>query len=80
MPNVQEGDRFGQGSVMVWGGISIDGRTDLVVVRVNLTTTGYIEQILLQHILVAAYGIGPEFVLIHDNARAHVARITRAVL
>ena len=55
MPNVvQEGDRFGQGSVMVWGGISIDGHTDLVIVRGNLTAAGYIEQTLLQHVLVAA--------------------------
>ena len=30
--------------------------------------------------LVAVYGVGPEFVLMHDNARAHVARMTRAVL
>jgi hypothetical protein len=51
---VQEGNRFGQGSVLVWGGISIEGRTDLVVVRDNLTPAGYIEQILLQHVLVAA--------------------------
>jgi hypothetical protein len=28
----------------------------------------------------AAYDVGPEFVLMHDNARAHVARITRAIL
>jgi hypothetical protein len=61
-------------------GIKIDGRTDLVVVRGNLTAAGYIEQILPQHVLVAAYGVGPEFVLMHDNARAHVARIIRAVL
>jgi hypothetical protein len=78
MPNVvPEGDRFGQGSVMVWGGISIDDRTELVV-RGNLTAVGYIEQILLQDVLVAAFG--PKFVLMHDNARGHVARITRAVL
>ena len=65
---VQEGDRFGQGSVMVWGGFSIDGRTDLVVVRGNLTSAGYTEQILLQYVLVVAYGVGPEFILVHDNA------------
>jgi hypothetical protein len=28
---VQEGDQFALGSLMVWGGISIDGSTDLVV-------------------------------------------------
>ena len=32
--------------VMVWGGISIDGRTVLVV-RGNLTAAGYKKQILL---------------------------------
>ena len=77
MPNVvQEGDRFGQGSVMVWGGISIDGCTAFVVIHGNLTAEGYIEQILLHH----AYGVGPEFVLMHGNARAHVVRITRAIM
>ena len=65
---------------MVWGGISNDGRMDLIVVHGNLTTVGYIEQILLQHELVVAYGVGPELVLMHDNARVHVACITRAVL
>jgi hypothetical protein len=70
MPNVVlEGDRFGQCFVMVWGGISIDGRTDLIVVRGNHTAAGYIEQILLQHVLVAVYGVCPEIVLMHDNAR-----------
>ena len=67
---VQEGDRFGQDSVMVWDGISI------VVVCGNLAAARYIEQTLLQNVLVAAYGVRPEFLLMHDN----VARITRAVL
>jgi hypothetical protein len=44
MPNfVQEVDRFGQDSLMVWGGVSIDGRTDPVVVRGNLAAAGYVE-------------------------------------
>jgi hypothetical protein len=69
MPNVvQEGDRFEQGSVMVWGGISIDSCMDLVIVCGNLTAVGYIEQILLQHVLVA---VGPEFVLMQDACSAH---------
>jgi hypothetical protein len=37
------------------------------------------EQILLQHVLVTAYGAGPEFIFMHENV-AHVARLTRAVL
>ena len=58
---------------MLWGDISIDGHMDLVIVHCNLTAAGYIEQIQLQHVLDAAYGVGPEFVLMHDNARAHLA-------
>ena len=47
MPNViQEVDRFGQGSMMVWGGMSMEGRTNLSVFRGNLTAAEYIEQIL----------------------------------
>ena len=80
MPNVvQEGDRFIQGSVMVCGSTSIGCRTYLFVVHGSVTAAGYIEQILLQHVLVAAYGVGPEFVIMHDNARAHIAHITGAV-
>jgi hypothetical protein len=51
--------------------------TDLFIVHGNLSAAGYIK---LQHVLVAAYSVGPEFVLMHNNARAHVACITRAVL
>ena len=48
MPNIiQEGKRFEQGSVMVWGDISIEGHTDLVVIYGNLTAADYINQILL---------------------------------
>jgi hypothetical protein len=79
MPNVvKEGDRFGQGSVVVWANISIDGRTDLAIVPGNLTAAGYIGHILIHHVMVANYCVGSEFVLMHDNARAHVARITIA--
>ena len=81
MPHIiQEVDRFGQGYMMVWGGISIEGRTDLAVVHGNLTAAVYIERILLHHVVPAAYGGGPEFLLMDDNARAHVAAITIDVL
>ena len=47
--------------------MSIDGPTDLIDVRGNLITEGFIGQILLQHELVAAYGFGPEFILMHTS-------------
>ena len=66
--------------MMVWGGISIDSRTDLVVIYGSLIAGGYIQQILMGHVVATAYGLGPEFLLMRDNARANVAGITRDVL
>ena len=81
MPHViQQVDRFVQGSVMVWAGISIEGHMNLAIVRGDLTAAEYIEQILLHHVVPAAYCGGPEFLLMHDNARAHVVTITIDVL
>ena len=39
-------DRFGGGSVMVWGGIMGRRKTNLIVVQCNLNAQGYINQIL----------------------------------
>ena len=40
--NVAEHDRYGKGSVMVWIGISINGKTDLYVVEnQTLTAKGF---------------------------------------
>jgi hypothetical protein len=73
-------DRFGGGSVMVWAGISIDNRTDLVVVPVRLNAMNYIENILEDHVVPAAYGVGQNFILMQDNAKPHTAGITRNFL
>lgn len=64
------------GSVMVWGGISCDARTELVVVDQRLNAHRYIEEILQEHVVPYAGFIGNEtFLLMHDNARSHVAYI-----
>jgi transposase len=73
---VQEVDRFGRGCVMVWAGISIDNRTDLVVVPGRLNAMNYIENILEDHVVPAAYGVGQNFILMQDNAKSHTAGIT----
>ena len=39
-------DRFGGGSVMVWGGIMCRRKTNLIVVQGNLSAQGYTNQIL----------------------------------
>lgn len=73
---VQEVDKFGGGSIMVWGGISLDERTDLVIIPGTLNANGYVNTILEEHVVPAAYGVGHEFILMHDNARPHTARVT----
>ncbi|CAF4872576.1 unnamed protein product [Pieris macdunnoughi] len=75
---VQEYDKFGCGSVIVWGGVSLDERTDLVVVPGRLCAQTYIENVLEDHVWPAAcmYGMGPDFLLMQDNARPHTAAIT----
>lgn len=75
---VQEVDRFGGGSVMVWAAISHTGRTDLVHVQGNLNAQGYIDQILRPHIVPVMANANAVFQ--HDNARPHTARLTTAFL
>ena len=77
---IQEVERFGRGSVLVWGGISIDNQTDLIILPGNITADMYIRDIIMNHIVPVAYGIGNGFILMHDNARVHTAAITRGIL
>ena len=45
--NIVEVDRYGGGSVMVWAGISLDGRTDLYVFpRGGITAIRYRDEVL----------------------------------
>ena len=53
------------------GGISIDNQTDLVVLPGNITADVYIRNIIMNHIVPAAYGMAPGFILIHDNVKAN---------
>ncbi|XP_066259608.1 uncharacterized protein [Euwallacea similis] len=67
---------FGGDDIMLWGGISWEGRTDLVEVIGRLTAEMYIEKILQDHVVPYIGHIGYEkFVLTHDNARPHAAGV-----
>ena len=68
-------DRFGGGSVMVWGGISITGKTDLHVIAGNLTGIRYRDEVLDPIVRPYAGAIGYDFILMDDNARPHRARV-----
>ena len=70
-------DRFGGGSVMVWAGISPQGKTDLHVVdNGTLTALRYVNEIMDVYVRPYASAVGENFILMDDNARAHRARIT----
>lgn len=73
---IQEFNRWGGPSVMVWAGITAQHRTPLVVVEGNLTAQRYVQDILQPH-LVPFLQAHPEITLFQqDNARPHTARVT----
>ena len=74
-----ERDRFGGGNVMVWGGIMGRRKISIIVVQGNLNAQGYINQILQPEAVLFLQRHGPT-ILMHDNARPHVARICRQFL
>ena len=61
--------------VMVWGGISITGKTDLHVIAGNLTDIRYRDEVLDPIIRPYAGAISDDFILMDDNARPHRARV-----
>lgn len=76
-----EHDRYGGGSIMVWGGISWEGKTDLHVFQ-NGTITGerYINEILDVYVKPYAGAVGENFILMDDNARPHRSRAVERYL
>ena len=75
---VVERDRFGGGSVMVWGGISHGLKPQLVVNDGNLTAARYRDEILRPHVI--PFLQQHNLTLQQDNARPHVARICQVFL
>jgi hypothetical protein len=68
--NFVPGISFGSGSIMIWGGISTEARTELVVVNEGaMTANRYTRDILEPHVVPFAAFIGKDSILMHDNAR-----------
>ena len=79
--NAAEHDRHGKGSVMIWPGISVNGNPDLSVIENGtLTSLRNCNEILDQFVRPYAGAIGPEFILMDDNACPHRAQVTNTYL
>ncbi len=73
--------RFCGGSVMVWGGIYMEGHTDLYrLENGTLTAIRYQDEILGPTVRPYTGAVCPGFLLVHDNAWPHVARVCRQFL
>ncbi|KFM68777.1 Transposable element Tcb2 transposase, partial [Stegodyphus mimosarum] len=69
---IKERLRNGGPGVQVWGGIILNGRTELHVFdRGSVTGEGYCEEILLPHVRLFPGAIDPDLVFVDDNARPH---------
>ncbi|GFV28403.1 transposable element Tcb2 transposase [Trichonephila clavipes] len=73
--------RFSGGGVLVYGGISIDGRTDLYIIRDGpLTARRYRDEILRPIVVPYTEAFGDDFILMDDNCRPHRANLVEDFL
>lgn len=71
-----EHDRYGGGSLMVWGGISAGGRTDLVLFwRGTLNAERYLNDVIRPQVIPQMRRLGDEYLFMDDNAPCHRAQI-----
>ena len=73
-------DRWGGGSVHVWGGISAFQKTELVVLDGNVTAQSYINDVVRPVVVSFMRRHIPRGLFQQDNARAHSARATMQFL
>ncbi|GFX70330.1 transposable element Tcb2 transposase [Trichonephila clavipes] len=70
--NIKERHHYGGPGVLVWGGIMLNGRTELHIFdRVSVIGDRYCEEVLLSHVRLFRGAIGPDFIFMDDNARPH---------
>ena len=77
---VREHDRYGGGSVMVWGGFSRHHRTPLHTVNGRLTGVAYRDTIIRPLVLPALQAVGSGAIFQDDNAPCHRARVVNDFL
>ena len=75
--NILERDRYGSGSVLIWGGILVchSGKTELVTVNGRLNAPRYYDEIIIP-LVIPALQKGRADILQQNNAHCHVVRHT----
>ncbi|GFS53246.1 transposable element Tcb2 transposase [Trichonephila clavipes] len=69
---IKERHHYGGPGVLVWGGIMLNGLTELQIFdRGSLTQDRYCEEVLLPHVCLFRGAIDPDFIFMDDNARPH---------
>ncbi|GFW79928.1 transposable element Tcb2 transposase [Trichonephila clavipes] len=70
--NIQKRHHYGGPGVPVWGGIMLNGRTELHIFdRGSVIGDRYCEEVLLPHVCLFRGAIGPDFIFMDDNAWPH---------
>ncbi|GFV38881.1 transposable element Tcb2 transposase [Trichonephila clavipes] len=70
--NIKERHRYGGPGVLVWGSITLNGRTELRIFdRGSVIGDRYCEEVLLLHVRLFRGAIGPDFSFMDDNAQSH---------
>ena len=71
-------DRYGDESVMVWGGITMTGRTELHICQRNVTGLFYYTEHVVEPIVVPnTHRHGNALVFQNDDARSHRAHVVQ---
>ena len=77
---IREHDRYGGGSLMVWGGFSTHHRTPLHIVNGRLNGVAYRDTILRPLVLPALQAVGNGAIFMDDNAPCHRAAVATTFL
>ncbi|GFW43904.1 transposable element Tcb2 transposase [Trichonephila clavipes] len=70
--NIKERQHYGGPGALVWGGIMLNGGTELHIFdRGSVIGDRYCEEVLLPHVRLFRGDVGPDFIFMDDNARPH---------